>query len=145
MMVIAAVYGASRGNKNNFGRNLILQNLFQINMGAAAFMTGSGANLLAVSLIAGAIGSDIFFSEWMVAAFPVALGLMLIAWIVGTRIIFPLSKEERTPNIAGGMESLKKELKSMGKISFGEVKSILIFVFILALWVTDKWLSLIHI
>lgn len=139
MMVIAAVYGASRGNKNNFGRNLILQNLFQINMGAAAFMTGSGANLLAVSLIAGAIGSDIFFSEWMVAAFPVALGLMLIAWIVGTRIIFPLSKEERTPNIAGGMESLKKELKSMGKISFGEVKSILIFVFILALWVTDKW------
>ncbi len=63
MMVVAAVYGASKGYKNNFGRNLILQNLFQINMGAASFMTGSGANLLAVSLIAGAIGTDIFFSE----------------------------------------------------------------------------------
>ncbi|MEN8124406.1 MAG: SLC13 family permease [Bacteroidota bacterium] len=139
MMVVAAVYGASKGNQNNFGRNLILQNLFQINMGAASFMTGSGANLLAVSLIAGAIGSDIFFSQWMIAAFPVALGLMLIAWIVGTRMIFPLKKEERLPSIPGGMESLEKELKSMGKVSISEIKSVMIFSFILILWVTDKW------
>jgi len=138
MMVVAAVYGASKGNKNNFGRNLILQNLFQINMGAASFMTGSGANLLAVSLIAGAIGTDIFFSEWMIAAFPVALGLMIIAWIIGTKVIFPLKKEERLPNIEGGMESLKKELKSMGSLSFGEVKSVVIFSAILGLWVTDR-------
>ena len=138
MMVVAAVYGASKGNKNNFGRNLILQNLFQINMGAASFMTGSGANLLAVSLIAGAIGSDIFFSEWMIAAFPVALGLMIIAWIVGTKVIFPLKEEERLPSIEGGMESLKKELKSMGPLSFGEIKSVIIFGSILALWVTDR-------
>ncbi len=138
MMVVAAVYGASNGNRNNFGRNLILQNLFQINMGAASFMTGSGANLLAVSLIAGAIGSDIFFSEWMIAAFPVALGLMFIAWIVGMKIIFPLRKEERKPSIAGGMDSLKKELNSLGPLSFNEVKSVLIFTFILGLWVTDR-------
>ena len=32
-MVIAAVYGATGGeNRNNFGRNLVLQNLFQINI-----------------------------------------------------------------------------------------------------------------
>lgn len=139
MMIVAAVYGATRGHRNNFGRNLILQNLFQINMGAASFMTGSGANLIAVSLIAGAIGSDIFFSEWMIAAFPVALGLMLIAWIVGTRIIFPLKKEDRLPSIPGGMESLQKELDSLGKVSFDEIKSLMIFSFILILWVTDKW------
>ncbi len=139
MMVVAAVYGASKGTRNNFGRNLILQNLFQINMGAASFLTGSGANLLAASLIAGAIGTDIFFSQWMIAAFPVALGLMFIAWIVGMKIIFPLSKEEKSPSISGGMESLKKELKSLGQISFKEVRSVVIFVLILILWVTDKW------
>lgn len=139
MMIVAAVYGATRGKRNNFGRNLILQNLFQINMGAASFMTGSGANLLAVSLIAGALGADMFFSEWLIAAFPVALGLMVIAWIVGTRIIFPLKKEERLPSIPGGMESLEKELKDMGRVSFDEIKSLIIFGLILALWVTDKW------
>ena len=56
-MVVAAIYGATGGeNRNNFGRNLILQNLFQINLGANAFLTGSGATLLAGALIAGAMG-----------------------------------------------------------------------------------------
>lgn len=139
MMVVAAVYGASKGHKNNMGRNLILQNLFQINMGAASFMTGSGANLLAVSIMAGAIGADIFFSQWMIASFPVALGLMVIGWIVGTRIIFPLSKEDRSPSIAGGIERLRNELKKLGPVNFNEVKSVVIFTLILVLWVTDRW------
>ncbi len=138
-MVIAAVYGASNGNRNNFGRNIILQNLFQINMGASAFLTGSGANLLAASLIAGAIGSDIFFSDWMVAAFPGALILMIIGWVIGTKIIFPLKEGDKKPSIEGGMETLKNELHKMGKVSFNEIKSIVIFVSILGLWVTDKY------
>jgi len=137
-MVVAAVYGASNGKRNNFGRSLILQNLLQINMGASAFLTGSGANLLAASLIAGAIGQDLFFSQWMVAAFPVAMGLMLIGWIIATKIYFPLSKEEQLPSIAGGMESLKKELEKMGKVSFSEIKSLIIFGGILAMWTTDS-------
>ena len=78
-MVVAAIFGASQGNRNNFGRNLVLQNLFQINIGASAFMTGSGANLLAVSLLTGAYSSvNIIYSDWLVAAFPLAMILLLI-------------------------------------------------------------------
>lgn len=138
-MVVAAIYGASNGKKNNVGRNVLLQNLFQNNMGASSFLTGSGANLLAASLIAGAIGRDIFFSEWMTASFPVAMGLMIIGWFIGIKIIFPIKKEDRKPSIEGGMDSLKNDLKGLGRISFNEVKSIIIFISILALWVTDKW------
>ncbi|MFK5878580.1 MAG: DASS family sodium-coupled anion symporter [Flavobacteriaceae bacterium] len=138
-MVVAAIYGGTSKNKNNFGRNVLLQNLFQNNMGASSFLTGSGANLLAASLIAGAIGSDIFFSEWMTAAFPVALLLMIIGWFVGMKIIFPLKPEERKPQIEGGMESLQKELDKLGPVSFNEIKSLLIFGGILTLWVTDRW------
>ena len=138
-MVVSAIYGASNGKKNNVGRNILLQNLFQNNMGASSFLTGSGANLLAASLIAGAIGTDIFFSEWMVASLPVALGLMIIAWIIGVKVLFPIKKEDKKPSIVGGMESLKKDLDALGKISFKEVKSIVIFASILALWVTDRW------
>ena len=64
-MVVAAVYGASNGNRNNFGRNIVLQNLFQVNIGASGFLTGSGANLLAVSLILGAGGSMVW-KDWFV-------------------------------------------------------------------------------
>lgn len=138
-MVVAAVYGATGGkNKNNFGRNLVLQNLFQINISASAFVTGSGANLLAASIIAGAVGSEIFFFDWMKAAAPVAFLLIIIAWFVGTRLVFKIPKEEQQPQIEGGMDRLKEELDKLGKIKFEEIKAIIIFVSILGLWVTDR-------
>jgi anion transporter len=139
-MVIAAIYGARGGDKrNNFGRNLVLQNLFQINVGASGFLTGSGANLLAGAIIAGAMGWDLFsFQDWFVAAFPLAMILILIGWFVGTKIIFPLKPEERLPQIEGGIQYLKNELDKMGKMKPIEFRAIAIFVAVLALWATDK-------
>ena len=140
-MVVAGVYGARPGTgRNNFGRNLVLQNLFQINVSAGGFITGSGANLLAGSLIAGAIGlsTDFPYQEWLVAAFPLALLLMFAGWLVGYKFIFKLKPEERSPQIEGGMEMLREELHRMGRFSFEELKAVLIFVAVLALWVTDS-------
>ncbi len=139
-MVVSAVYGATGGkHKNNFGRNVVLQNLFCINIGAGAFVTGSGANLLAASLLSGALGHGFFFQDWLIVAFPVSVSLLFIGWIVGTRIIFPLSEEEKVPHIPGGMESLEGELKKLGAIKFEEIKAIVLFGVILALWATDKY------
>jgi anion transporter len=117
-MTVAAIYGASNGHRNNFGRNLVLQNLFQVNVGASAFLTGSGASLLAYSLIIGATGDIGYgYSDRLWISFPLALILLLIGWIVGTKIIFPISKEESKPSIEGGMDRLKDELAAMGKMS----------------------------
>ena len=139
-MVVAAIFGASQGDRNNFGRNLVLQNLFQINIGASAFMTGSGANLLAVSLLTGAYSSvSLIYSDWLVAAFPLAMILLLIGWFIGVKVIFPLKPEEKVPQIQGGMERLREELNSMGKVRFEEYKSIAIFLGVLIMWVTESW------
>jgi anion transporter len=139
-MVVAAIYGATGGsNKNNFGRNIVLQNLFQINIGASGFMTGSGANLLAVSLIMGA-GASISYREWFSVAFPLCLIIVLIGWFVGTKIIFPIKKEERVPQIEGGMQRLKDELSKLGRMSTGEYKAIGIFLGVLFMWATKGYL-----
>jgi len=139
-MVVAAIYGAEGGDKrNNFGRNLVLQNLFQINVGASGFITGSGANLLAGSMIAGAMGMEMFsYQDWFIAAFPLAIILIIIGFFVGTKIIFPLKPSEKKPQIEGGIEYLKKELHSMGKMKAEEYKAIAIFIGVLAMWATDK-------
>ena len=138
-MVVAAVYGASNGNRNNFGRNIVLQNLFQVNIGASGFLTGSGANLLAASLIGGALGiTSISYSDWFAAAFPLAITLLFIGWFVGVKIIFPIPKEQRKPQIEGGLVKLREELDSMGKMNIEEWKSIAIFVGVLIMWATDK-------
>lgn len=139
-MVIAAIYGATGGNhRNNFGRNLVLQNLFQINIGASGFLTGSGANLLAASLIAGAMGWSLFsYQDWFIAAFPLAIILILLGWLVGAKLMFPLKKGEDQPQIEGGLQSLREEYLKMGKVTREEYKAIAIFICVLILWATDK-------
>ncbi|MBZ2188572.1 anion permease [Alcanivorax sp. JB21] len=139
-MVIAAMYGARPGDgKNNFGRNIVLQNLLCINLGAGAFMTGSGANLLAVALISGAISGSVYFSDWMIAMLPTMVGLMLLGYILGSRVFFPLAPEERIPQVAGGLERLQAEYEKMGKLSWTEVRAAVLFLAILVLWITDRW------
>lgn len=138
-MVVAAIYGATADHRNNFGRNIVLENLFQINIGASGFITGSGANLLAGSLIAGALGQSLFsFQDWFIAAFPLCIILILAGWVVGTRIIFPMKKDEQKPQIEGGMQRLREEYAKLGKMTVQEYKSIFIFVTVLVLWATDK-------
>ncbi|MDY0101755.1 MAG: SLC13 family permease [Lentimicrobium sp.] len=138
-MVIAAIYGARGGeNRNNFGRSIVLQNLLYINIGASGFLTGSGANLLAAALIGGAIGGNIFFTDWAMAMLPIMMGMMLIGYILAMKVFFPLSPEERIPQIEGGMARLKEEYKRLGPINQQEIKSIVIFVLILGFWSTDR-------
>lgn len=124
-MVVAAIYGATGGkNKNNAGRNIVLQNLFQINLGANGFLTGSGATLLAGALIAGALGKEFFpYTDWLVAALPMSILLILIAWLVGTRLVFPIKKEE---------------LRSLGPVNRQEYKAIILFSCVLLLWITER-------
>ena len=137
-MVISAIYGATGGeNRNNFGRNLVLQNLLGINVSCGAFLTGSAANLVAVSLLAGA-GANIFYADWFMALAPLAFLQLVIGIFVGTKIIFPLREQDQTPRIEGGLDRVKDELIKMGKISVDEVKSSVIFLFVLGMWVTGK-------
>ena len=134
-MVVAAIYGASNGTRNNFGRNIVLQNLFQVNIGASAFMTGSGANLLAVSLILGA-GGTMVWKDWFAVGFPLAMILLIVGWLVGTKLVFPMKKEEQKPQIEGGMATLRREYDAMGKMTVEEFKAIGIFLLVLFMWVT---------
>lgn len=139
-MVIAAIYGADGGeNKTNFGRSIVLQNLLNINLGAGAFVTGSGANLLAAALISGAIDGEIFFADWMIAMFPTMVGMMFIGYIVAMKIFFPLQPNEQVPQIEGGMDRLREEYNKLGEIDYQEIKTIVIFSAILLLWASDRY------
>lgn len=136
-MTVCAIYGAHSGTRNNFGRNLVIQNLFQVNIGANAFYTGSGAHLLAISLIAGYLGScDFGYADWLFSVGPMSIIILVIGLLLGIYVFFPMKKEEQVPQIEGGLDKLKKELDSMGKMTVEEWKSVAIFVLVLFLWIT---------
>lgn len=136
-MVVCAIYGASDGNRNNFGRNLVIQNLFQVNIGATSFLTGAGANLLAISLILGFFnGLEFGYADWLMAITPMSVIILLVGLFAGTYLFFPVKKEEQVPQISGGLDRLRDELNAMGKMSMEEWKSVGIFCLVLFLWVT---------
>lgn len=138
-MVIAAIYGAQSGvNRNNFGRSIVLQNLLNINIGAGAFVTGAGANLLAAALLANVLPRNIYFADWMMAMFPNVIVLTFIGYFIAMKVFFPLKPEERIPRIEGGMERLKEEYEKLGPLNRNEIKSSVIFILILGFWVTDS-------
>ena len=138
-MVISAIFGATGGEyRNAIGRNMVLQNLLANNVSASGFMTGSAANLLAASLLQNA-GAKFYYGDWFMALFPLAVIQCAIAWWLGTRVIFPVTKEVATPKLEGGPERLRAELEKLGPLSRDEIKSGLVFFVVLILWSTDRF------
>lgn len=139
MLTIAAIYGSTAERPNRFGKNLFLSNLQSIDMSASAFITGSAANVLAAAFIIGMASHRVYYTDWLLAGLPVALGTLLIAVYLGPRIIFRMKPEEMKPQTPGGLEALKTELKGLGAISFDEKKGAVIFCLVLVLWMTDRY------
>ncbi len=139
MLIVAAIYGSTSENPNNFGRNLFLQNLMGINILSAGFMTGSTANLIALAFIFSMAGTKVYYTDWMFANLPVVIVAMLIVWGIGPKVLFRLSKKEKEPAIEGGIEVLKKQLDAMGKFSKIEKKGAIIFGIVVLMWVTDRF------
>ncbi len=137
-MVIAAIYGATGGEKrNNVGRNMVLQNLLYNNVSASAFITGSAANLLAAQMLEKA-GARVSYGDWLLALLPLAVIQCLIAWWTGTRFLLPISREDAVPHIEGGMQRLQDELTKLGSISAAEIRAAIVFLAVLALWATEN-------
>lgn len=137
-MVVCAVYGApGTDTTNNFARNLVLHNLLMINASCNAFMTGSGANLLGVAILAGA-GVSIYYFDWFVAGLPLVIGFGLLAYVIGVRFVFPLTKEDRQPKLEGGRAALEKAYRDLGPFKVNELKASIVFLIVLVVWATDK-------
>src|SRR5690606_36252467 len=117
-------------------RNLVLQNLLANNVSASAFITGSAANLLAAQLLENA-GHKVLYSQWLMALLPLAVLQCAIAWFTGTKVLFPVRREDAQPKVDGGMDRLRAELKALGRPSLRELRAAVVFVAVLVLWSTE--------
>ncbi len=137
-MVVSAIYGApGTESTNNFARNLVLHNLLMINASCNAYLTGSGANLLGVALLAGA-GVSVYYFDWFVAGLPLVLGFGVLSFLIGMRFVFPLSAEDKQPKLSGGREALVQAYEALGSLKISELKAAAIFLIVLLVWATDK-------
>ena len=137
IIVVAAIYGATEETNNNFGRNLLLLNLGCISVLSSMTMTGSAANLIAVGMIQTMGDHRVYYLDWVKVGVPLAVTTMLIMWVIGPKIIFPIPKAQQTPQLAGGLEIVREQHRALGPLRGEEKKAIAIFGIVLALWMTD--------
>jgi anion transporter len=139
MLVVAALYHSTAHAPTNFGRNLFIQNLMGINIFSSGFMTGSTANLIAVGFILTMGGTQVYYTDWMFAALPVALAGMAIAWWIGPHLLMRIPPQDAKPKVAGGLEALSGQLTAMGAMSSQEKRGLAIFGLVVFLWATDRF------
>ena len=139
MLIVAAIYGSTNEKPNAFGKNLLLQNLMGINVFSSGFLTGSTANIIAISFIMNMADTKVYYTDWMFANLPVVIVLMTIMWFIGPKILIKMKPEEKVPAIEGGMDALKNQLDKMGKMGKIEIKGAIIFGIVVLLWITDRF------
>jgi sodium-dependent dicarboxylate transporter 2/3/5 len=139
MLAVASIYGSTSEHPTNFGRNLFLLNLAGISILSSTVMTGSAANVMAVGFIQSMGGHKVYYTDWLFASAPVAILTLVGAWLLSPRAIFPLASEEKLPKVAGGMNTLVAEQKTMGRLSGREWRAIGIFSLVIFLCATDRY------
>ncbi|MBU1159034.1 MAG: SLC13 family permease [Candidatus Thermoplasmatota archaeon] len=100
-------------------------------IGGMATVTGSAPNAVASSLLATRLAEDGMtwtFVDWMKIGLPTSMALLVIAWFLLLKV-FPVKIKSLD------ISSVSKELKEMGRLSAGEMKTLGIFLPTVALWI----------
>ncbi|WP_199040336.1 SLC13 family permease [Glycomyces salinus] len=114
-----------------FGVTLMLAIAFSATIGGLSTLIGSPPNLILAGFVEQEYGMSINFADWMKIGVPLSAVFLVIAWLLLTRVIFPVKLTE----IAGGRSVITDHLKSLGRMSRGEWIVLAVFVCTALLWV----------
>lgn len=95
--------------------------------------TAAAQNMVAVNFISSQLGVDISWLDWFVAAAPFSLLMSICLYKLMMHLMPPEIDE-----IKGGKETVARLLKEMGKVSVDEMKLLVISIFLLIFWTTEK-------
>jgi sodium-dependent dicarboxylate transporter 2/3/5 len=115
----------------SFGLCLLLGIAYASSIGGMGTIIGTAPNVFAVSFISENLGRQIGFIEWMRFALPLVILFVPLAWVVLTRVAFPLT----TAEIPEAAAILKKERASLSPWSRGEISTLCVFLVTAAAWI----------
>lgn len=140
-MSVAGLVGECRegncGDRDLFVTCMLLGVAFAANIGGMATLIGTPPNALLAGFLREAYGLEIGFAQWMAMGLPVAAALLLIAWWVLTRLLFPLERSE----IAGIEALLAGRRRGLGPMAAAERRVAIVFLLTALAWIFRPWLQ----
>ena len=136
-MVAEKAVGVSVEEKRRFQVALLLALAYATTIGGMSTIIGTPPNVMLAGFIEEAYGLQIAFFDWMLIGLPLALVLLPLGWVVLTRVVFrvdiPASPE--ATNVISGMR------REMGAMTGSERRVGLLFLSVVLLWMSRKWLN----
>lgn len=120
-----------KGEAANFGTAMMLGIAYAASIGGMASLVGSPTNLLAASYLEEVFSIEMTFARWMLFALPISTVLLGCAYLVLTRIAFPISNSLGAvkPGLIEGM------LHEMGPMSGPERRVCAVFAAVAICWI----------
>jgi solute carrier family 13 (sodium-dependent dicarboxylate transporter), member 2/3/5 len=126
----------SKGTKN-FSTTLMLSIAYGASIGGIATIVGSPPNASMAGILSKSFNYEVGFFEWMKYGLPFSLLLLLIAYFVLVKLIYPnkLGKFEL------GHEIIHAELMALGKLRSSELRVFIVFSMTAILWILQEPIS----
>jgi sodium-dependent dicarboxylate transporter 2/3/5 len=136
-VIAETVTEIDRTERRNFEVGLLLGTAYGATIGGVATLVGTPPNAFLAAFLADNYGVEISFARWMLVGVPVTMVLLPLAWLVLTRIVYPISFEtsEETRNL------LRKMRGELGPPSSAERRVGILFALVVLGWMTRPWLE----
>ncbi len=119
-----------------FGKALMLAIAYSASIGGMATLIGTPPNLVLAGVVQTTFGLEITFSQRFAFGFPITVILLFLCWLYLTRFAFKFKQKE----FPGGSQEIKRQLKTLGKMSLEEKKVLIVFICAAFAWITRSFL-----
>ncbi len=122
--------------ERNFSLALLLGLAYSASIGGMATLTGTPPNAILVAQF-GLLYPEappISFASWSMMAMPFSLLFLGCAWLLLTRVVFPLPPSDQF----GERDSIRRQYQDLEPMSPEEKKVLAVFVTLVVLWFTRK-------
>ncbi len=121
----------------DFGTALLLSVAYGATTGGMATLIGTPPNALLAAFVAEVYNIRIGFGQWMLLGVPVVVVTLPLVFLVLTRVMFHLDREE-LPGVAGMLAAEKSKL---GRMTRGEITVAVVFVLTALGWIFQPLLA----
>ena len=117
--------------RDGFAPALLLGIAYGASIGGMATLIGTPPNALLAAFMRRTYGVEIGFAQWMAIGLPLAVLMLLGAWLILTRLAFALPRQA----IAGSAALIRGEIAGLGPLATPELRVGLVFAGAALLWV----------
>jgi sodium-dependent dicarboxylate transporter 2/3/5 len=115
---------------------LLLGTAYAANVGGIATLVGTPPNVAMAGLLEEHTSRSVPFLEWSAMAFPFSVLLLVLVYLLLTRVLCPVAKT----SLASGADGLKDELKGLGAWTTAEKRVAVVFAATATLWMGRRFI-----